>query len=84
MPFAELLVDYISPDDVKIQDAIIKRLSTYCKRPVTNYTLDEYEDPYQWTFFHSMFFAFTVCSTLGKLHGASKVALDSRDNGIRF
>lgn len=64
--FVELLVEYISPDDPKIQNVIIKRLSTYCKRPVTNYTLDEYEEPYQWTFYHAMFFAFTVCSTLGE------------------
>lgn len=38
---------------------------------MTNYTLDEYEPPYQWTFYHSIFFAFTVCSTLGETKNCS-------------
>lgn len=61
----ELLVAFTSPDDLKVQRYILDRLSTYCNKPVTNHTEDEFIPPYQWTFYHSVFFAFIVCSTLG-------------------
>lgn len=63
--FIDLLVKYTSPFDIRVQNAILGKLTTYCGKPVTNHTLDEFETPYQWTFYHSIFFAFTVCSTLG-------------------
>lgn len=62
---AELLAKYTAPDDVDVQQDILRKVTTYCGKKVTNHTLDEYVDPYQWTFYHSVFFAFTVCSTLG-------------------
>lgn len=62
----ELLVEYASPGDLKIQNTILDKVTAYCGKPVTNYTLDEFETPYQWTFYHAVFFSFTVCSTLGK------------------
>lgn len=67
LSFAELLVEFAAPNDLEIQNAILAQLSTYCKRPVTSHITDEFEDPFQWTFYHAIFFAFTVCSTLGEL-----------------
>lgn len=64
--YTELLVEHASPDDAALQKVILSKISDYCGKPVTNHTLDEFEPPYQWTFYHSVFFAFTVCSTLGK------------------
>lgn len=63
--FSELLVSYASPDDIQIQKLILNRVSSYCNKPVTDYREDEYVKPYQWTFYHAVFFAFIVCSTLG-------------------
>lgn len=63
--FAELLVSFTSPGDTHIQKDILNRLSSYCTKPVTNYKEDEFVNPYQWTFYHCVFFAFIVCSTLG-------------------
>lgn len=63
---SELLVSFTSPDDVQIQKDILNRVSTYCNKPVTDYRDDEFVNPYQWTFYHAVFFAFIVCSTLGK------------------
>lgn len=34
---------------------------------MTNYTLDEYPVDYEWSFYHSFWFSFIVCSTVGKL-----------------
>lgn len=62
--FLELLVTFTSPDDEKIQTDILNRVSTYCNKPVT-FSEDEFVPPYQWTFYHCVFFAFIVCSTLG-------------------
>lgn len=64
--FLELLVKYTSPNDVNTQNEVLKKVSIYCKKPVTNHTLDKYVDPHVWSFYHSVFFSFTVCSTLGK------------------
>lgn len=62
---AELLAKYTAPNDEDVQLDILNKVTDYCGKKVTNHTLDEYVDPYQWTFYHSVFFAFTVCSTLG-------------------
>uniref|UniRef100_A0A182IWY4 Potassium channel domain-containing protein n=1 Tax=Anopheles atroparvus TaxID=41427 RepID=A0A182IWY4_ANOAO len=61
----EMLVRYLSPDDIVLQDKLIGRLDEYCGKQVTNYTQDEYEPPYVWDFYHSFYFAFIVCSTVG-------------------
>ncbi|KAJ6645513.1 Open rectifier potassium channel protein 1 [Pseudolycoriella hygida] len=61
----ELLVEFASPDDLTIQNEILNKVSNYCGRPVTNHTLDEYPNDYKWTFYHSFWFSFIVCSTLG-------------------
>lgn len=65
--FPELLTKYTSPENLDIQNYVLQEVSKYCGKPVTNHTLDEFVDPYLWDFYHSVFFAFTVCSTLGKL-----------------
>lgn len=62
---SELLVAFTSPDDIQIQRDILNRVSSYCNKPVTDYREDEFVNPYQWTFYHCIFFAFIVCSTLG-------------------
>ncbi|XP_037038523.1 open rectifier potassium channel protein 1-like [Bradysia coprophila] len=61
----ELLVRYVSPDDEDNQNQVLGVVSDYCGRPVTNYTLDEFPDDYQWTIYHSFWFALTLCSTVG-------------------
>uniref|UniRef100_A0A182SFG0 Potassium channel domain-containing protein n=1 Tax=Anopheles maculatus TaxID=74869 RepID=A0A182SFG0_9DIPT len=60
-----MLVKYLSPEDVALQRKLIGRLDDYCGSRVTNYTEDEYEPPYVWDFYHSFYFAFIICSTVG-------------------
>lgn len=62
---SELLTEYTAPHDKEIQTLIFDKLYDYCEKPVSNYTQDKYFDPYVWNFFHSFFFSFTVCSTVG-------------------
>lgn len=73
---SELLVKYTSPNDVTIQKEVLKKVSIYCKKPVTNHTLDAYVDPHVWSFYHSVFFSFTVCSTLGRSSNVLNVSSD--------
>ncbi|KAJ6645514.1 Open rectifier potassium channel protein 1 [Pseudolycoriella hygida] len=61
----ELLVQYASPENIEMQNEILSTLSSYCDHPVTNYTLDEYPVDFEWTFFHSFWFSFITCSTVG-------------------
>lgn len=61
----ELLTKHLAPQDQELQQRLLIRISNYCEKKVTNYTLDEYEDPYVWDFYHSFYFAFIVCSTIG-------------------
>ncbi|XP_053694336.1 open rectifier potassium channel protein 1 [Sabethes cyaneus] len=61
----ELLTKYLVPEDTELQNELLDRLSDYCSKKVTNYTLDEYDPPYVWDFYHSFYFAFIVCSTIG-------------------
>ncbi|XP_041764072.1 open rectifier potassium channel protein 1 [Anopheles merus] len=61
----EMLVRYLSPEDMELQRKLIGRLDEYCGSRVTNYTEDEYEPPYVWDFYHSFYFAFIICSTVG-------------------
>uniref|UniRef100_A0A182NZF1 Potassium channel domain-containing protein n=1 Tax=Anopheles epiroticus TaxID=199890 RepID=A0A182NZF1_9DIPT len=60
-----MLVRYLSPEDGELQRKLIGRLDEYCGSRVTNYTEDEYEPPYVWDFYHSFYFAFIICSTVG-------------------
>lgn len=66
--FSDLLIKHAAPTNTTLQDTILSKINDYCGKPVTDPILDEYEPPYQWTFYHSVFFAFTVCSTLGKIY----------------
>ncbi|XP_017870557.1 PREDICTED: open rectifier potassium channel protein 1 [Drosophila arizonae] len=61
----EYLMEQLEDKNVTTQDEILTRISDYCGKSVTDYTKDEYEIPYTWTFYHAFFFAFTVCSTVG-------------------
>uniref|UniRef100_A0A2M4A3X5 Putative open rectifier potassium channel protein 1 n=1 Tax=Anopheles triannulatus TaxID=58253 RepID=A0A2M4A3X5_9DIPT len=60
-----MLVKYLSPGDAQLQRKLIGQLDDYCGSKVTNYTEDEYTPPYVWDFYHSFYFAFIVCSTVG-------------------
>lgn len=61
----ELLVQHLTPHNEAVQTEILNKVSSYCDKPVTNYTLSEEDQPLTWSFYHSLFFAFTVCSTVG-------------------
>uniref|UniRef100_A0A0A1WTQ0 Open rectifier potassium channel protein 1 n=3 Tax=Zeugodacus cucurbitae TaxID=28588 RepID=A0A0A1WTQ0_ZEUCU len=61
----EYLVSELSGKNETTVTEILENISDYCGKKVTNYTSDEFEPPYTWTFYHSFFFAFTVCSTVG-------------------
>lgn len=63
--FSELLVQHLTPHNEAVQTEILNKVSSYCDKPVTNYTLSEEDQPLTWSFYHSLFFAFTVCSTVG-------------------
>lgn len=60
--FTELLVKYTDP---KYHNEILQIVGDYCGKPVTNYTMDAYQTPMTWSFYHAFFFSFTVCSTVG-------------------
>ncbi|XP_064538951.1 open rectifier potassium channel protein 1 isoform X1 [Drosophila montana] len=62
---AEYLMEELSDKNASTQNEILERITSYCGKPVTDHTKDEYEIPYTWTFYHAFFFAFTVCSTVG-------------------
>lgn len=51
--------------DPKYQNDVLKMVGDYCGKPVSNYTDDPIRTELTWTFYHSFFFAFTVCSTVG-------------------
>ncbi|XP_020805062.1 open rectifier potassium channel protein 1 isoform X2 [Drosophila serrata] len=59
------LLEELSDKNVSTQNEILDRITAYCGKPVTDYTKDEHDIPYTWTFYHAFFFAFTVCSTVG-------------------
>ncbi|XP_061392527.1 open rectifier potassium channel protein 1, partial [Musca vetustissima] len=59
------ILENLDDKNVTTQNEVLERISDYCGKPVTDYRNDEYEVPYTWTFYHSFFFAFTVCSTVG-------------------
>lgn len=40
-------------------------MSDYCGKKVTDHKLDENEDPFKWTFYHSFYLSFIICSTIG-------------------
>ncbi|XP_059222681.1 open rectifier potassium channel protein 1 [Stomoxys calcitrans] len=61
----EYILENLDDKNVTVQNEVLERISDYCGKPVTDYRSDEYEIPYTWTFYHSFFFAFTVCSTVG-------------------
>lgn len=65
MLFPEYLVSELAGKNETTVTEILENISDYCGKKVTNYTADEFEPPYTWTFYHSFFFAFTVCSTVG-------------------
>lgn len=60
-------MEYASPGNINIQKEILARVSDYCGKPVTNHTIGEDDAPakHDWTFYHSFFFAFIICSTVG-------------------
>ncbi|XP_055380306.1 open rectifier potassium channel protein 1 [Condylostylus longicornis] len=55
---------YLKGDD-DIQNEVLGNITEYCGKKVTTVEPDEIQDPYKWDFYHSFFFAFTVCSTVG-------------------
>ncbi|KAL7743181.1 hypothetical protein ACLKA6_016314 [Drosophila palustris] len=61
----DYLLEQLSDKNETTQEEILEKITDYCGKPVTDYTKDEYEIPYTWTFYHAFFFAFTVCSTVG-------------------
>lgn len=64
--FAEILSKFTAPDNKVLQDEILDKVSEYCPNAVTHPSKDEYVPPYIWSFYHSFFFSFIVCSTVGK------------------
>ncbi|XP_017480163.1 PREDICTED: open rectifier potassium channel protein 1 [Rhagoletis zephyria] len=61
----EYLVGELDGKNESTINEILENISDYCGKQVTNLTADEFEPPYTWTFYHALFFAFTVCSTVG-------------------
>lgn len=69
LSFPDLLYENYIPDDPTKQDSILRKVSEYCGKPMYNITTDEEEPPYMWDFYHSLFFSYTVVSTIGKSLG---------------
>ncbi|CAK1543003.1 unnamed protein product [Leptosia nina] len=60
-----LLYENYIPNDPTKQDSILRKLSEYCGKPMYNITTEDEEPPYMWDFYHSLFFSYTVVSTIG-------------------
>ncbi|KAJ2951727.1 hypothetical protein O0L34_g13891 [Tuta absoluta] len=60
-----LLYENYIPDNPDKQDTILRKLSTYCGKPMFNATTEDEEPPFKWDFYHSFFFSYTVVSTIG-------------------
>lgn len=54
--------------DDYLRENILDEISNYCDKSVKNVTEVHSNKPYIWTFYHSFFFSFTVCSTVGKVY----------------
>lgn len=65
--FPDLLVKSFKDMDIAVLENILNEVSNYCEKPVQNQSENDLEQPYVWNFYHSFFFSFTVCSTVGKL-----------------
>lgn len=63
---SELLVLNVAVDNLPLQNEIMSKLADYCDKPMTNYSSKDLEEPYKWSFYHAIMFAFVICSTLGK------------------
>lgn len=63
----DLLYRNYLPQDPDEQDTILRKLSDYCGKSMTNYTTPDQEPPFKWDFYHSFFFSYTVVSTIGKI-----------------
>ena len=63
--FPDYIIEQLEGKNETAQTEVLERITDYCGKPVTDYTKEEYEIPFTWTFYHSFFFAFTVCSTVG-------------------
>jgi hypothetical protein len=61
--FAEYLVKHLK-EGYENTD-VLDRVSNYCGKRVTHPKEDDYDPPYIWSFYHSFFFTFIVCSTIG-------------------
>uniref|UniRef100_A0A336MPH0 CSON014885 protein n=2 Tax=Culicoides sonorensis TaxID=179676 RepID=A0A336MPH0_CULSO len=61
----DLLLKSFKPMDVSLRDSILNEISSFCEKSVHNDTTEYLEKPYIWNFYHSFFFSFTVCSTVG-------------------
>lgn len=62
--FTELLNVHYKPDPDHDQQEILMKLSEYCGKSVYNYTEGEV-DPLKWDFYNSLYFSYTVVSTIG-------------------
>lgn len=82
--YLELLTTYTSPDDQETQNKILAQVSDYCGRKVTNHTLDEYVEPYNWNFIHAIYFSFTTCTTVGNSIFMSHVFRDILKKNPQF
>lgn len=62
----DLLIRSLKPMDDSLQQNILEQISEYCEKPVTTVDSEEaLSEPYIWSFYHSFFFSFIVCSTVG-------------------
>ncbi|CAH4034574.1 uncharacterized protein LOC123715311 [Pieris brassicae] len=60
-----LLYENYIPNDPTKQDSILRKLSDYCGKPMYNITTEDEEQAFMWDFYHSLFFSYTVVSTIG-------------------
>lgn len=50
---------------VELED-ILDKIGTYCGKKLINITHEHFDEPPKWDFYHSVFFSFTVVTTVGK------------------
>lgn len=62
--------------DSKYRDVVLQFVGEYCGKPVTNYTEDTFHAPLTWSFYHALFFSFTVCSTVGTMSQNFPIFID--------
>ncbi|KAG5669411.1 hypothetical protein PVAND_017298 [Polypedilum vanderplanki] len=53
------------PNNTELKEEILGKVTDYCGKSVRHPSTDSFVPPYIWSFYHSFYFSFIICSTVG-------------------